>query len=158
MFWKLYVLELLSCVQLRFLTLRHVTFTLCCLDYVATSAKAQLTKLASTLDLKCCNIFSLYAFRFHLYSHFVYPFVLPISNLTCKQVESGAILISCPSMTGFELIRWTISWTVKCMNPVLKCETSEKSSLATFLSVSYSERTHHVHIVHGPHQPERNIA
>jgi hypothetical protein len=30
MFWKLYVLELLHCVQLGFVTLRHVTFTLCC--------------------------------------------------------------------------------------------------------------------------------
>ncbi len=36
-FWKLYVLELLHCVQLRFVTLRHVTFTLCCFRYVATS-------------------------------------------------------------------------------------------------------------------------
>ncbi len=31
MFWKLYVSELLRCVQLRFVTLRHVTSTLCCL-------------------------------------------------------------------------------------------------------------------------------
>ncbi len=30
MFWKLYVLELLRCVQLCFVTLRHVRFTLCC--------------------------------------------------------------------------------------------------------------------------------
>ncbi len=30
MFWQLYVLELLHCVQLRFVALRHVTFTLCC--------------------------------------------------------------------------------------------------------------------------------
>ncbi len=30
MFWKLNVLELLRCVQLYFVTLRHVTFTLCC--------------------------------------------------------------------------------------------------------------------------------
>jgi hypothetical protein len=30
MFWKLYVLELLHCVQLRFVTLRHGTFRLCC--------------------------------------------------------------------------------------------------------------------------------
>ena len=29
-FWKLYVLELLRCVQLRFVTLGHVTSTLCC--------------------------------------------------------------------------------------------------------------------------------
>ncbi len=29
-FWKLYVLELLCCVQLGFVTLRDVTFTLCC--------------------------------------------------------------------------------------------------------------------------------
>ncbi len=29
-FWKLYVLELLLCVQLHFVTLLHVTFTLCC--------------------------------------------------------------------------------------------------------------------------------
>ncbi len=29
-FWKLYVLELLRCVQLHFVTLRHVTFTLFC--------------------------------------------------------------------------------------------------------------------------------
>ncbi len=29
MFWKIYVLELLHCVQLRFVTLCHVTFTLC---------------------------------------------------------------------------------------------------------------------------------
>ncbi len=29
-FWKLYVLELLCCVQQRFVTLRYVTFTLCC--------------------------------------------------------------------------------------------------------------------------------
>jgi hypothetical protein len=29
-FWKLYVLDLLGCVQLRFVTLRHVTSTLCC--------------------------------------------------------------------------------------------------------------------------------
>ncbi len=30
MFSKLYALELLRCVQQRFVTLRHVTFTLCC--------------------------------------------------------------------------------------------------------------------------------
>jgi hypothetical protein len=30
MFLKRYVLELLRCVQLHFVTLRHVTFTLCC--------------------------------------------------------------------------------------------------------------------------------
>jgi hypothetical protein len=30
MFWNLHVLELLRCVQLRFVTLRHVTFTLSC--------------------------------------------------------------------------------------------------------------------------------
>jgi hypothetical protein len=30
MFWKLYDLELLSCVQLRFVTLCHMMFTLCC--------------------------------------------------------------------------------------------------------------------------------
>ena len=29
-FSKLYVLELLRCVQLQFVTLRHVMFTLCC--------------------------------------------------------------------------------------------------------------------------------
>ncbi len=29
-FWKLYVLELLHCAQLRFVKLCHVTFTLCC--------------------------------------------------------------------------------------------------------------------------------
>jgi hypothetical protein len=29
MLWKLYVLELLGFAQLRFVTLRHVTFTLC---------------------------------------------------------------------------------------------------------------------------------
>ncbi len=29
-FWKLYVLELLRCVQLLVVTLRHVTFMLCC--------------------------------------------------------------------------------------------------------------------------------
>jgi hypothetical protein len=29
-FWKLYVLELLHCVQLLFVTLHHVAFTLCC--------------------------------------------------------------------------------------------------------------------------------
>jgi hypothetical protein len=36
-FWKLYVLELLRCVQLLFVTLRHVTFTYVALCYVATS-------------------------------------------------------------------------------------------------------------------------
>ena len=30
MLWKLYVLELLRCVQPRFVTLLHVTFMLCC--------------------------------------------------------------------------------------------------------------------------------
>ncbi len=36
---KIYILELLHYVQLSFVTLRHVTFTLCALRYVETSSK-----------------------------------------------------------------------------------------------------------------------
>jgi hypothetical protein len=56
-FWKLYILELLRCVQLRFLTLRHVTFTLCCFTFCSNIRSAVMLqgKLFSheTLAGKC---------------------------------------------------------------------------------------------------------
>ncbi len=49
MFWKLYILELLRCVQLRFVTLRHVTFTLCS-NIVSGNVKYQRRKGLTTFQ------------------------------------------------------------------------------------------------------------